>query len=83
MLRAYKNLTSGTKSVQSNPISTTHYDVRFLPADTAQYNKLKNDTTLRMYPYPLDYEVGEAGDDFGGDQDSPVWQCCVEKRLSV
>lgn len=80
MRKAYKNLTSGTNSVQDDPIYTTHYYVRFLPADTAQYNKLKNDTTLRMYPYPLDYEISETGDDFGGDQDTPVWQYAAVKN---
>lgn len=74
MLKAFKNLTSGTNSVQNNPVYTSHYYVRFLPSDTAQYNKLKSDTTLRLYPYPLDYEIGETGDDFGGDENSPVWQ---------
>lgn len=44
-----------------NQISTTHYYVKFSPADSNQYEQLCTDTGLKLYDYPLDYEISQAG----------------------
>jgi hypothetical protein len=52
---------SGLKSLTI--LKPTHLYVRFLPADTAQYERLVADTTLDFDPYPLDYQLTE-GDSY-------------------
>ncbi len=52
---------SGLRSL--TVLKPTHLYVRFLPADTAQYERLVADTTLDFDPYPLDYELTE-GDSY-------------------
>lgn len=44
-------------------LKPTHLYVRFLPADTTQYERLVADTTLDFDPYPLDYQLTE-GDSY-------------------
>ncbi len=45
-------------------IYTTDLYVRFCPQDSLQYAALANDTTLTLFPFPLDYEILEPGDYF-------------------
>ncbi|RZK40757.1 MAG: hypothetical protein EOO90_13695 [Pedobacter sp.] len=72
---AHGTITSSTSSSQSaihanlsakesvtlveKGISTTHYYIKFMPANEADYAKLKRDTNLMIYPYPLDAEVNQ------------------------
>ncbi|MDI9318957.1 MAG: hypothetical protein QM530_00645 [Phycisphaerales bacterium] len=44
-----------------NQISATHYYVKFSPSDSAQYEQLSADSNLKVYDYPLDYEITQAG----------------------
>ena len=43
-------------------IKTTDLYVRFLPKNAEEFNLLREDTTLELFSYPLDYEIKEAGD---------------------
>ena len=43
-------------------IIPTDLYVRFLPADSTQYNKLIADTNLVLFDIPLDYEIKQMGD---------------------
>ena len=40
-------------------LKPTHLYVRFLPKDSAEYEKIVADTVLDVTPYPLDYELTE------------------------
>ncbi len=66
MQKAYNSLynnemlKSGTlksDSLELDSLVATHYYVRFLPKDSAEYEALKADTTLTLFPYPLDCEL--------------------------
>lgn len=68
---------SGLKSLTI--LKPTHLYVRFLPADTAQYERLVADTTLDFDSYPLDYELTE-GDSYHDPSlpaDAITWQYTV------
>lgn len=42
------------------PLGATHYYVKILPQDSTDVTRLVEDTTLCLFPYPLDYElIGE------------------------
>jgi hypothetical protein len=43
-------------------IKTTDLYVRFLPKNAEEFNLLREDTTLELFSYPLDYEIKEVGD---------------------
>ena len=43
-------------------IRPTHLYVRFLPADEAQYDRLKKDSCLKLFDHPLDHEITVPGD---------------------
>lgn len=40
-------------------IEATHLYVRFLPKDSVELKTLIRDTTLTLFPFPLDYELTE------------------------
>ncbi len=86
MKKAYQSLAqqqpnSANKSfADENAITTTHYYVRFLPTDSIQYNKLKADGSLVLYPIPLDYEIIDAGCNTQEPSDKPVWQYTAVKK---
>lgn len=68
---------SGLKSLTI--LKPTHLYVRFLPADTTQYERLVADTTLDLDSYPLDYELTE-GDSYHDPSlpaDAITWQYTV------
>lgn len=77
MKKAYQNLvakkgySARTSSIDENTITTTHYYVRFLPKDSVEFDKLKTDTSLVLYPIPLDYQIISSGPDTSA---KPVWQ---------
>ena len=43
-------------------LETTDLYVRFLPADSAQFKTLKQDTSLILFDFPLDYNIKQNGD---------------------
>ncbi|MDR2423126.1 MAG: hypothetical protein LBD59_00190 [Prevotellaceae bacterium] len=51
-----------TKSLESLSINTTDLYVRLLPQDSAGYEALRQDSTLELFDYPLDYEIVQTGD---------------------
>jgi len=51
----------GYTTLLPNQISVTHYYVKFSPSDSNQYEELSADTNLKLYDYPLDYEIIQAG----------------------
>ncbi len=63
MQRSVDSLSARTGLKSLTVLKPTHLYVRFLPADTAQYERLVADTTLDFDPYPLDYELTE-GDSY-------------------
>jgi len=61
---ARENIIRNNPSIkpQSVPrIATSHYYVKFKPANEEELTALKQDTTLNLYEYPLDYEISEGG----------------------
>jgi len=83
MKKAYQNLlakkgnSARTSSTDGNAITTTHYYVRFLPKDSVEYDRLKTDTSLVLYPIPLDYQIISTGSDTSA---KPVWQYTAVKK---
>ncbi len=61
MVQAYQNLTAGLRTTAEAP-SATHYYVRFDPRTEEKLDLLKDDQTLELFSYPLDYEIIEGGD---------------------
>jgi len=64
MQTAYQNLVAKGEIRAGLEIKTTHKYVRFLPADSTQYDALMSDSTLVLFPYPLDYELEKGGASF-------------------
>jgi hypothetical protein len=62
MQRAYDSLQNENILEGGFDIFTTHYYVRFTPVDSAEYELLNNDTTLTLFPYPLDCILTEGED---------------------
>lgn len=52
--------TSNLKSLAED-LKPTHLYVRFLPETTEEMTILTEDTTLKLYDYPFDYEIIEDG----------------------
>jgi len=78
MKKAYENLDNSLKS--SLTIETTHYYVKFKPKNEEELNILKQDTTLELYDYPLDYEVIEGQDAYHDPSipdTLPTYQYCA------
>lgn len=54
--------------------------MRFLPADNDEWDLLKEDTTLMLFDFPLDYEIKNLGTyyhDPSLPEDAITWQYCV------
>lgn len=79
MQRSVDSLSARTGLKSLTVLKPTHLYVRFLPADTAQYERLVADTTLDFDPYPLDYQLTE-GDSYHDPSlpaDAITWQYTV------
>lgn len=63
MREALLCVASSTRAVNinENDIQTTHYYVRFHPKTEEELALIKQDTTLILYEYPLDYEIEQYG----------------------
>lgn len=58
-------------------ITTTHYYVRFKPQTEDELKILKENSTLVLYEYPLDYEIVENGSSYHDPsvpEDMPTYQ---------
>lgn len=63
MQKAFEQLLPQTRSkAQDLEIKATHLYVKFSPKTEEELDLLKMDTSLELYPYPLDYEIlGQSG----------------------
>ena len=59
MRLAYKQIKCLSKSASANDdfIKATHLYIKFSPKTEEEYDLLTSDTTLDIYPYPLDYDI--------------------------
>lgn len=79
MQRSVDTLSARSGLRSQTVLKPTHLYVRFLPTDTAQYERLVADTTLDFDSYPLDYELTE-GDSYHDPSlpaDVITWQYTV------
>ena len=79
MQRSVDTLSARTGLKSLTILKPTHLYVRFLPTDTAQYERLVADTTLDLDSYPLDYQLTE-GDSYHDPSlpaDAITWQYTV------
>ena len=78
MKKAYENLRSDLKA--DIIIETTHYYVKFKPKNEDELNLLKQDRTLELYDYPLDYEIIEGQEVYHDPEipdTMPTYQYCA------
>ena len=61
MKAAYDSLKSIGMIKNPISISTTHRYIQLLPKDSADMNAIIEDTSLVLFPYPLDYEIKGEG----------------------
>jgi len=60
LLTINKSLTAKESSkLVAQEMKATHYYIKFMPANQADYAKLKVDSNLVIYPFPLDAAVSE------------------------
>ena len=85
MRKAWKNLQKANSRNRVNgdeiTVTTTHLYIKFNPLNEEELDILKDDTTLVLYDYPLDYEIAEGGEfyqdpDVPSDQPTPQY-CAV------
>ncbi len=66
MQKAYQNIKTGKAgarvAVEDVEIKATHLYLKFKPQNDAELMKLKQDTTLKFFTRPIDYEIAVAGD---------------------
>ncbi len=79
MQRAVDSLSARSGLKSTIVLKPTHYYVRFLPEDSAAYERVIKDTSLFVTSYPLDYEVseGETYHDPSVPEDKITWQYTV------
>jgi hypothetical protein len=63
MQKALDNLLGNQKNV-GDTIIASHYYVKFKPHNDDELSLIKNDTSLTLYQYPLDYEIREGSTTF-------------------
>lgn len=80
------NLQAKTSETEIEVIAT-HLYIKFKPKDEDELGILKRDSTLVLYPYPLDFEIDEEGDFYRDPEvpdGQPTYQYCaieIEKQL--
>ena len=87
MSKAYDILTKSNiyaKTAENGlKITTTHLYVKFIPKNENELSILKRDSTLVLYPYPLDFEIEEEGDFYRDPEipeGQPTYQYCAIKK---
>jgi len=85
MQKAYDNLNSKRDLRQKSNlvIEATHYYVSYLPNSEEELEALKNDTTLELFDYPLDFEILQNGIHYHDPSisiDQITWQYCVVEK---
>jgi hypothetical protein len=61
MSKALENLYSSARLSDNISVETSHLYVKFKPKTEEELDKLKKDSTLDLYSYPLDYEILQGG----------------------
>jgi len=79
-----ENMKKALENIKGNfnnksTISTTHYYIRYLPANEEELDLIKSDTLVEWYSYPLDYEINENSEetsyhDPSIPENQPTWQ---------
>lgn len=77
MQRAYNNLYGDLLKTE---LQATHKYVRFLPKNEEELDLLKNDTSIVLYDYPLDYEISEGE---GTYHDEEIPDTCITWQYTV
>ncbi len=77
--KAYANLKSAGFETPVTDLKPNHIYLRFLPKNDDEWNILKQDSTLILYDYPLNYEITQSGSFFHDPSmpDSLNWQYSV------
>ncbi len=61
MKKALANLNANGRTAGDFNIETTDLYIRFLPADSLEYNAIAADTTIELFDHPLDFEIEQEG----------------------
>ena len=61
MKKALANLNANGRIAGDFDIETTDLYVRFLPADSLEYDAITADTTIEVFDHPLDFEIEQEG----------------------
>lgn len=82
MQKALNNLKKSNLQAKTSEIEViaTHLYVKFKPKDEDELGILKRDSTLVLYPYPLDFEIDEEGSfyrDLEVPDEQPTYQYCA------
>ncbi|MFN8438893.1 MAG: hypothetical protein U0V72_14890 [Cytophagales bacterium] len=88
MQKAYENLQKSNARISTEGIdvTTTHKYIMFKPKTNQELEILKDDTTLVLYSYPMDYEISQGSyyHDPSIPDSLPTYQYCsvpVDKKL--
>ena len=89
MKKAWRNLQENDNAyrMMNDSISTKHLYLKFKPENEDELSLLQQDSTIVLYPYPLDYEIPEGLDHYHDPEitDSlPNYQYCavpLDKQL--
>lgn len=88
MQKAYNNLQNSNARITTNEleITTTHLYVKFKPKNNEELEILKDDTSLVLYSYPMDYQISQGSyyHDPSIPDSLPTYQYCsvpVDKNL--
>ena len=54
----------GLSLLKAVNLRASHYYVKFKPTDSAQCEQIGRDKRMTVYPYPLDYEIKQRGNDY-------------------
>jgi len=88
MQKAYNNLQNSNARTATDEleITTTHLYIKFKPKNNQELEILKDDTTLILYSYPMDYKISQGSyyHDPSIPDSLPTYQYCsvaVDKNL--
>lgn len=82
MRKALANLRANGRTTGDFDIETTDLYIRFMPADSLEYDIIASDTTIELFDHPLDFEVEQEGNwyhDPSVPDHLPTYQYCVVK----
>lgn len=80
MQQAFENIQLENGKVSGEKLQETHLYIKFIPDNDFELNQLRADTSLILYPYPLDYEIkskGYSSRDIDVPANKPGFQYCA------